>query len=430
MSDSLTTKSSTSSDANITSFNPSNQVSAKGDDTPTSSLATLRFDLANQGRKLSVSPGVNQIDILFNEGFKVLNNKKGAYLGEKEKLFQIQKSLKKIPGAQKIINGNNETLEASLKQLMTGEILSKSLAYINFNLLKDEERFIEIPICSNDQGCFRMQKFKVETIFVSRSNIPCWGLVPVGEQKTPLINSSTSPIVLWRGTVPNDSAPGGIASVLINFDDKGPAYRMFNYNKKRLAIWLYVRTQNGQNKARTMGHSQGAALATYTAVELAIYISTDFKSPSYAWSTPGINKEHLDRWNALPSGEKPALVTAITKTDPVSKIGECVVSKLALFITSYVKNLSPLSAHCSILTPNSSGVFITAIDLEKENSKIARRLWVSLKGVRAGLFLGQRNIIKISRIYNDIAETNKAIASGVKAIKKRATDVSNALTKV
>ena len=42
--------------------------------------------------------------------YPFLNNKKGAYLGEKEKLFQIQKSLKKIPGAQKIINGNNEII--------------------------------------------------------------------------------------------------------------------------------------------------------------------------------------------------------------------------------------------------------------------------------------------------------------------------------
>jgi hypothetical protein len=396
--------------------------------------------MLESGEALEANASLADAILELEDGPITITNTEVTKINQMEtKAFQslITKITKKSnkPEVEKTLSVIQESLRGIIdldagvntKQLIISEIISRRLGYVNFNHLDTSEMFIEIPVCDNDEGHFHMQNFRIEKIFQSKSNIPCWGLVPINELNENLNDPNIAPIVLWRGTVPSVSALGGLTSIFQNLDATGSGHTMFQRNKNKLTDWLKENTQNGAIKARTMGHSQGAALATYTAIELHQYMSTDYqKSPSAAWCVPGVNKAEWKKWKKIPSSEQPALISTLVSSknveDPVSKTGECIVSGLALSIKSGKDDLNQLEAHVRMMTTRSQGFLASVVNLSEDRKQFVRQLFRQTRGLRKALDPGQafvnsiamtsRKTSKLVRGTKDLLNNSKNLFSG------------------
>ena len=117
---------------------------------------------------------------------------------------------------------------------------------------------------------------------------------------------------------------------------------MFDRNREELEEWLCEKTDEG-SKARVIGYEQGGAQAIFAVTEYPGYFDTDQNiNPSYACSTLGVNRNHLNLWNSIKKDEKPGLIATFTAKDPKTMpfAGESLVIKSGFLRISCAKGLS------------------------------------------------------------------------------------------
>lgn len=272
---------------------------------------------------------------------------------------------------------NLNDIDKDYKELMIAEILSKRVAFIDFNVIKTPE--IKIPVYNSTQDKFEIYTYQVENIIPEEKAIPCWGLT---HKKGTSLSLPHAPIILWRGTAPNISARGGALSVANNLDPKGPARSFFDSVKQSLSDWLVENASPPLPQARVIGYSQGAALACYTSLEFSSYISHDENSPSFAWCAPGISKVDYKNWTEINETEKPNLKTILTIGDPISLTGSAIMGKnvYAIRTASYDDDDTlDIKYHTEMISTRKDGFHIYEADVEEENAKECRALneWVS-----------------------------------------------------
>ncbi len=224
------------------------------------------------------------------------------------------------------------------------EMLTKVLAYRD---LKKGEQLL-IPTESG-----KLILFEVDKLFNLWDGMPAFGLVPKDAKET-------APILLYRGTDLSLLSQRGLASIISDFDTKGPGLSAFLHARKSIHNWLLKVSRSGV-KARVMGYSLGGALAAYTLVYEHELINVS--EPSFACNSPGVSKRIFNKWNRLAVEQQPPYIVFVTRGDLVSKIGWLFgeVNELSLGL-----NLYPIASHV-VLVSGQPRYYQYAVDLSLEN---------------------------------------------------------------
>jgi len=215
---------------------------------------------------------------------------------------KIQKSDKKFPVIQaalhsvhrhstsayhEVKNQNHRFKEINAGMLRTFQILSHRTAY---NIENEESIEIAVPI----NGEQVLVNYKVEKLSFFL-NFPAYGLKAESNPDAP-------PILLFPGTRANINKQGMGESIIADLDPLGPGYLFFKINEfvgrwfstMSIENWLKLNTAEGSQKAITMGHSLGGALATHTT---AYY--NDYIKEGYTFCAPGVGHFTAQQYNQL-----------------------------------------------------------------------------------------------------------------------------------
>jgi hypothetical protein len=154
--------------------------------------------------------------------------------------------------------------------------------------------------------------------------MPAFGLV-CGNEPT---------ILLFRGTDLRLHRKKALASILSDFDLKGPG--LFVFKKSRSALHHWIK----QKSPRGIGFSLGGALVSYMLIFEKDGVCRI--RPSYSFNAPGLYTGMLKRWNEIPN--KPSLISIVNEGDIISKIGTQIGN-----IKVYPKRSSRFKAHTALL---------------------------------------------------------------------------------
>jgi hypothetical protein len=236
----------------------------------------------------------------------------------------------KDPADISIAIGLLEAIDRAIKQPVmrqraTAEALSKVIAFRELPL------GTEIPVpTTNAKGEPTVVTYVVERIFDLWKEIPAFGLVPKRRGVFPAI-------LLFRGTDLTLTTKRSWASILSDFDVKGPGFSLFQHSRVQLREWF---KQVG--KVRVMGFSLGGTLAEYVSIYEADAISQE---PSYAFNPPGVSKDVYQAWKDLK--RKPPLKICITQGDLIPRVGQ-LFSDVFEFCPQ--KPPRPIEAHVMLAT--------------------------------------------------------------------------------
>lgn len=255
----------------------------------------------------------------------------GYFSSDRPLVGKVTKDQKDVKVTLQLLQTIHKVIkDPKMRALTTGEILTKVLAYRN--LKKDQE--ISIPSASGS-----LVPFKVDELFDLWDGMPAFGLIPQ-------ISDESAPILLYRGTDLSLLSQRGLASILSDFDTKGPGLSAFLHARKSIHEWLKKVALSGQ-KARVMGFSLGGALAAYTLLYEHELINLDRLESSYAFNPPGISKKSFRRWERLSPEERPPFTVFVTRGDLISKIGWLSGDVYELSLSS---PLYPIAAHVTLLS--------------------------------------------------------------------------------
>lgn len=296
----------------------------------------------------------------------------------REILSSHDQVLEKATKLFKVIHKHIDDVE--LQQWMVAEILAKVIAKIPLK----KGQFISIPIINADKQS-KMVTYEVDTCFDLGQGIPAYGLKPQStfgfylDGYWPSFGShpkenSAPPLLLFRGTdfsVETDSAKTSIA---INFDPKGPGFSFFLKANDSIEKWLQKVTSPTQ-KARVFGYSQGGAFSLYTTIYHPELISQKPHEPSMIFNSPGVNKDLLQRWLAIPSEQIPRLCVLFPCADVVPQFG-FLVGNVFQFNSKSPMELKNAHFPLMLLQPSYS---LDLIDTEKENLSLRRHYFTNFQ---------------------------------------------------
>jgi hypothetical protein len=231
------------------------------------------------------------------------------------------------------------------RNLMTAEVLTKVLAY------RDLKKG-QVVAFSTGASFIR---FEVDILFDLGDGMPAFGLIPK-ERK------NAAPVLLFRGTDISLLSQRGLASLISDFDPKGPGLTAFKRAQPAIHRWLEKVAREG-HRARVMGFSLGGALAAYTVLFEHELINPSVEEASFAFNPPGVTKKIFNLWKKLSAEQRPPLNLFVAKGDLISKIGRLFgdlyeLSTSALFY--------PIAAHVTLMTAQPC-FYQNGIDLSMEN---------------------------------------------------------------
>lgn len=166
-------------------------------------------------------------------------------------------------------------------KILTLELISKHIAYYN---PQNGEKFL-IP----HEG--RMVEYQAEEIHLWMGTF-AYGFKPVDK------NETAPPILAFSGTRLSPSSRGSLATVTADFDPRGVGYIAYSNGKKDITNWL----NKANGKALITGHSLGAAISHYTAID-----HPELVQGAYTFSAPGISTQYGKKWKQL-------------ENDPIKKV--------------------------------------------------------------------------------------------------------------
>lgn len=249
------------------------------------------------------------------------------------------------------------TLSGPSLMLVTAEILAKVLAYRNLEL----GDLIAIP-CQTSSSKRDLVSYRIDHIFNLWSGMPAFGLLPMDEGKR-------EALLLFRGTSVSLSNRASLASMLSDFDPKGPGLSVYFKARKELRTWMQSAYENGR-KTRAIGYSLGGAFVEYLSIFDFDLLTTNPLAPSVAFNQPGVSKTLLEKWDEIPESLKPAFLCFVVKGDVISKVGSLFGAASQL---SLPKALTPIQAHTNLMLAHPL-CQIDDIDIIKENKSPLRTL--------------------------------------------------------
>jgi hypothetical protein len=232
-------------------------------------------------------------------------------------------------------------------QLITGELLSKVIAYRNLEVGQK----IPVPYISK-KGKIKLAMYKVDRVF-NLLGVPAFGLLPSKKK--------VAPIILFRGTDLSLSMKG-YSSILADLDLNGPGVLAFYAGHDELHYWLKEANKK-YAKARALGYSLGGAMTQYLCVLEKDLLSQDPRFPSLAFNQPGVSLDFVEKWNKLSLSERPLLQGYIVEGDIVSSVGKLIGNVKALTLDH---PLEPLKAHVTLMSLQQR-VYAYSLDVSLKN---------------------------------------------------------------
>jgi len=238
-----------------------------------------------------------------------------------------------------IQNDENEQLRFSRE-----EILAKVLAY---RPLKKGMK-ISIPIDGS------LETYLVDEVMDLWHGMPAFGLIP--EKKEGAV-----PILLFRGTDLSITTEKSWASILSDLDTNGPGYMTFLRGQKIIHSWL-EKMRKKHFPARLIGFSLGGSFVLYTLIFEYDLVNQEY--PSIAFNPPGVSKEMLQKWEAVPEQMKAPHIIYVNQGDFVSQIGFLLPN---IWELSLDHPMGIIEAHVSLISTKPS-FKMTAVDAKQENA--------------------------------------------------------------
>lgn len=295
--------------------------------------------------------------------FSGFTSEKIGYLyhkkGESWNLFDPKFDLKSpehISGLLKQVFVHTENNE--LLQLRVAQILAKILiGNCSRRLQKGFE--IEIPVVTSTNKR-ELVKYRIESKFDLGKGIPAFGFVdPQGIH---------APLLIFRPTNLEVQYVDSIASLIANLNPKGAAYKEYTHSKLNIEKWLERVTNNGVNKARVLGFSQGGMLASYVLTYQSKWISSSIDRPSFILDGPGLSFEVSQDWNKLQ--KKPHVWTFVMRGDFIPKLGDQLIGKV--FEIETREKLSAIESHL-VVGSLAREWNIREVDRDQENRSEVRQ---------------------------------------------------------
>ena len=255
-----------------------------------------------------------------------------------------------------------EITNPKICELVTAEIIAKVLAYRTLEL--DEE--IPIPTLTKN-GSVTLVTYVVSRVFDLWNRVTAYGLQPKKEKEA-------APMLLFRGTDLNLLSESGRSSILSDFDPDGPGRSLYEHAAETIHYWLET-VCAGKQRARVYGHSLGGAFATYAIIHEHAHISTKPHEPSYAFNFPGVSKELIEAWEAIPETKRPHFTGFVARGDLISKFGSLFGE---VFELSLQKRLRPILAHEQLYFSQPL-CYLQPVDIERENSDTSRQLYSKIQ---------------------------------------------------
>jgi hypothetical protein len=253
-----------------------------------------------------------------------------------------------------------------LLQLRVAQILAKILmGNCSRKLQKGFE--IEIPVV-NSANRRELVKYTIDTKFDLGKGIPAFGLVdPKGRH---------APLLIFRPTNLEIQYVDSIFSLIANLNPKGPAHTEYTQSKSKIESWLKRVTNDGQNKARVMGYSQGGMLASYVLTYQSKWISASLDRPSFILDSPGLSFEVAKDWNRMQ--KKPHVWSFVMRGDLIPKLGNQLIGKV--FEIETTEKMSAVQSHKAVASLARRWK-IREVDVDEENRSDMRKSFAKVQKV-------------------------------------------------
>jgi len=233
--------------------------------------------------------------------------KEHGYFSEETPLVgKVTTSKEDIQKTMQILAFIDQKLTGEHRFHAIGEVLAKVLGYRD--LQKNMELLLPAFSLKEEK---KLILYQVDQVFNLWGGMPAFGLVP--KEK-----GAASPLLIFRGTDTSLEMTRGWASILSDFDVKGPGFSVFLRIQPELHDWLRKVSLNGK-KTQVLGFSLGATLAAYTVLYEKDLVSDNMSEPSMAFSLPGVSLENYNKWNALE--KPPAFSVCLSQGDFVARVG-------------------------------------------------------------------------------------------------------------
>ncbi len=261
-----------------------------------------------------------------------------------------------------------EISSPELCDFATSEVLAKVLAY---RKLKLGDR-VSIPTRKSLQE-IHLSEYVVEKVFDLWSQVRAFGFVSTN-------NDQAAPLLLFRGTDLCLKNEGSKASIISDFDPKGPGRSLFENAQTDLHKWLKIISLE-RGKVRVIGHSLGGSIVLYTLIYEYPFISNAPHEISYAFNFPGVSEDLIKKWKAVPDTAKPAFQGFICRGDVVSKFGQLFGNIAEI---SFEYPLSPIRAHEHLFFAEPM-CYLYPLDVEEENRSPSHRFYSKLGSQAASM---------------------------------------------
>ena len=216
-----------------------------------------------------------------------------------------------VKALQRIAETQYPDDQFGVKEALAIEIITKYIVAQNL----PDGFMIPFPIIDKRKKNAVAQYSLTRTFRLGNSEIPVY-LFEAKEQLLP-------PILVFRGTRMNFDKMSDAYSIVENFNAHGPArgfYQEFAPTLKEFFNQWFKLPEHFQ-KFRIFGYSQGGVLGQRAAVDFAEYLGQSRNDCSVFFNSPGIEKDYLEKWNALNPEQRPAAINYVVSRDAVSKVG-------------------------------------------------------------------------------------------------------------
>ncbi|MCH9633179.1 MAG: hypothetical protein S4CHLAM6_15320 [Chlamydiae bacterium] len=262
---------------------------------------------------------------------------------------------KSIRDIQTVLRKIHEQIDnPKIMQVMTAQILSKVLVGKNAHFIGIGNT-IEIPSIDAN-GNTKLVEYTFDKKFDLWKGIPAFGLVD--------IKGDAPPMLIFRSTNTDLEEIDTLPTLVANLHPKGPGWKIFSKSQEKVAGWLEEKNQLSQQKARTIGYSQGGILSSYFLTYHSDKFNKEENQPSFILDAPGVSNEIEKDW--LGVEEKPYVETYINRGDIIPKVGDALIGRA--FEVRIAQNLKGFDSHkaLSFFAPQWEVVEISA-HLEKQS---------------------------------------------------------------
>lgn len=225
-------------------------------------------------------------------------------------------------------------------QFSSDEILAKVMAY------RSLKKGMKISLSDSSET------YIVDQVIDLWRGMPAFGLLPEG---------SGPPILLFRGTDLSITSERSWASILSDMDIDGPGYTAFLRGRLAIRSWL-EKARRDYAPARLVGFSLGGVFVLYTMIYEYALINQEF--PSVAFNSPGISKEILEKWEAIPDAMRTPHIIYVNQGDFVSQIGYFPPNIWEIHLQEPMK---VIEAHVSLISTKPQFEMV-AVDAKAENA--------------------------------------------------------------